>query len=113
MGRDSGLGLALLVGILLSSLKPRKALNGGAPPYLGPLPTTPEEAEEVTQEVIRIRKITVHPTVIAIPTIPTTVQIETARARIQQIDENIPTWVKKRWGREAVQTPGWMPRGEV
>ena len=120
MGRDSGLGLAILAGILLFSLKPRKSLNGfngngGSPAYLGPLPTTSEEAEDVTQEVLRTGKITVHRTVVNIPRVPTTTQIKTSRARIAEIDKRVPTWVKEGWkeSTKAVSRQGYLPRGEM
>lgn len=118
MGGDSGAMVGLiLLGVLFLS-KPRKTtlnglINGGAPAYWGPLPETETEAEALTTELIRTRKIIVHRTVVTVPTIPTPTQIDTARDRIQRIDENIPEFVKKKWGKEAVQTPGWMPKGEV
>ena len=121
MGRDSGLELAIVAGILLYIMKTKNGLNGlnggngGAPSYTGPLPTTPEEAEDVTQEVIRTRKITVHRTVVNIPTIPTVTQIKTSQARIAEIDKRIPTWVKEGWkeSTKAVSRQGYLPRGEV
>lgn len=122
MAGDGGMAI-LVLGILymlskgkapaLNGVNGINGMNGGAPPFPYPDPETPEEAEVVTKYLIRTRRLIVHPTVIDIPTIPTVTQIDTAADRVKAIDEGIPTWVKKRWGTaQAVQTPGWTPKGE-
>lgn len=64
---------------------------------------------------MRTKVIRIHKTVTSPPVIPTVTQIKTSQAKIEEIDKQIPTWVKEGWkeSTKAVSRQGYLPRGEV
>lgn len=124
---DSGLAILGLVGLYLL-MKGKKngrngiTSNGGygtTTPFTQTFriyyeegsPQTQEQAQTITREFIRTRKII--SVLDKTPLVPTQRQIETKHRRVAEIDKRVPTWVKARWGKTgAFQIPADMPQGE-